>query len=258
MCHFLKHHFFINVLKRYFPALLCSLLVCCGPKNADTRSEALYSIIPSAIDTNAAITNHKSQINDFVPSGYKLFDTIKGDLNNDGFEDCVLIIKGTDSSKVITDAFRGVVDRNRRGMIILINKNNHYDLFMKHLNCFASDCEDGGVYYAPELSVEIKKCKLYIYYRHGRYGFWGYVFRHQNLDFELIGYSSSENQGPIVVSETSINFSTKEKIVKVNTNLEISESGEEVFETIKSKISTTKLFKLSEIKDFDQLDLSHF
>ena len=83
------------------------------------------------------------------------------------------------------------------------------------------------------------------------------MFRYQNSNFELIGYINSDSHGPVVDSETSINFSTKDKIVKENTNPE-AEGGDEVFETTKTKLSINKLFKLSEIKDFDQLDLSMF
>ena len=62
---------------------------------------------------------------DFIPKGYVLhtyeggisagsWDEIKGDLNKDGLEDVVLIIKGTDKSKIIHDEYRGELDRNRR------------------------------------------------------------------------------------------------------------------------------------------------
>ena len=35
--------------------------------------------------------------------------------------------------------------------------------------------EDGGVYYPPELAVEIKIAELKFLYGHGRYGYWEYV-----------------------------------------------------------------------------------
>lgn len=192
---------------------------------------------------------------DFLPKGYIVFEKINGDLNKDGIEDCVLVIKGTDTSKVITDEYRGHLDRNRRGIIILFNKNDHYELAVKNYDCFSSENEDGGVYYAPELSVEIKKGNLYIDYAHGRYGYWGFTFRFQNSDFELIGYDESDDHGPVINSETSINFSTKKKRLKVNTN-ENADSGEEVFKTTSKKINIDRLIKLSEIKDFDEVDMT--
>ena len=39
----------------------------------------------------------------FLPKGFLVFEKINGDLNRDGIEDCVLILKGTDQNKIITD-----------------------------------------------------------------------------------------------------------------------------------------------------------
>ncbi|WP_125718323.1 hypothetical protein [Flavobacterium ustbae] len=197
----------------------------------------------------------KKEPTDFIPKGFVSFDTIYGDVNKDGLEDCALIIKGTDKSKVITHEYRGQLDRNRRGLLVLLNTKQGYELASKNLDCFSSENEDGGVYYAPELSVEIKDQKLYISYAHGRYGYWSYTFRYQNNDFELIGYDESSNRGPIVLTETSINFLTRKKIVNQNVN-ENTYDDDEIFEKTESKIQRTKLMKLAEIKDFDALDLA--
>ena len=183
-----------------------------------------------------------------------VFEKINGDLNNDGIEDCVLIIKGTDKKQIIIDEYRGKLDRNRRGIIVLFDKKDHYELALKNEICFSSENEDGGVYFAPELSVEIKKGNLFVHYGHGRYGYWQYNFRYQESDFELIGYESS-NGGAVIDSETSINFLSKKKQEKVNTN-ENAEGGDEVFEETWKKINLNRLIKLSEIKDFDELDMS--
>jgi len=222
-------------------------------ENVSNRQNFSEVIVPPIPDTTAAM-NYKNPT-EFVPKGFVVFDTVYGDLNKDGTDDCVLIIKGTDKSQIITDEYRGQLDRNRRGIIVLFNKNEHYELVVKNYSCFSSENEDGGVYYAPELSIEIKKGNLYINYAHGRYGYWGYTFRFQNSDFELIGYDDSDDRGPVVNSQTSINFSTKEKIVKVNTN-ENADSGEEVFKTTATKINIERLIKLSEINDFNELEMS--
>lgn len=197
----------------------------------------------------------KQNPTDFLPNGFVVFEKIMGDLNKDSIEDCVLIIKGTDTGKIINHEYRGPLDRNRRGIIVLFNKNGHYELAAQNFDCFSSENEEGGVYFAPQLSIEIKKSNLYVHYSHGRYGYWKYTFRFQNSDFELIGFDASDNHGPVINSETSINFSTKIKRIKVNTN-ENAESGEEVFKTTSKKIKTDRLLRLSDIKDFDELDLS--
>ena len=73
----------------------------------------------------------KQNPSDFLPKGYVVFEKINGDLNNDGIEDCILIIKETDTSKIVTDEYRGKLDRNRRGIIVLLNKKNYYELAVK-------------------------------------------------------------------------------------------------------------------------------
>jgi hypothetical protein len=196
----------------------------------------------------------KQDPSDFLPKGYVIFEKITGDLNNDGIEDCILIIKGTDTNKIVTDEHRGKLDRNRRGIIILFNKKDHFELALKNYNCFSSENEDGGVYFAPELSIEIKKGNLYVHYGHGRYGYWEFTFRFNNSDFELIGYDET-NGGPVIESETSVNFLTKKKQEKVNTN-ENAQGRDEVFKVTRKNINVNKLIKLSEIKDFDELDMT--
>ena len=221
-----------------------------------TNANETSSIIKN--DTEKVITTSeikRDSLTDFVPKGFVIFEKNYGDLNKDGLEDCILIIKGTDKRNLFKHEYRGELDRNRRGIIVLLKRNYGYEMAMKNLDCFSSENEDGGVYYAPELSVEVKKGNLYIQYSHGRYGYWSYTFRFQNSDFELIGYDASDNRGPVVNSEISVNYLTKKKIVKENTN-ENAESGEEVFEETVTKISKNKLTKLSEIKDFDELEVS--
>jgi hypothetical protein len=209
------------------------------------------------------VERHK-KASDFIPKGYLIhkyekgissvgWDEIKGDLNKDGLEDIVLIIKGIDKSKIVKDEYRGELDRNRRGIIVLLNKGTYYELATKNYDCFSSENEDGGVYFAPELSVEIKKGKLYISYGHGRYGHWIYTFRYQNGDMGLIGYDLYSNRGPVPQYEISINFLTNKKLIRDNINKD-DDSDEktnfqETWETLKKK----KLIKLSEIKDFDEL-----
>jgi hypothetical protein len=199
----------------------------------------------------------KNKTSDFIPEGFKLFEEIKGDLNKDGIDDCILIIKTINKENIIKHEFRGELDRNRRGIIVLLNENGNYKMVLRNSECFSSENEEGGAYYAPELSVEIKNRNIYIHYAHGRNGYWKYTFRLKKSDFELIGYDSSNNDGGTVNSFTSINFLTKKKLVKFNTNQngEIDESMDEIFEEKIENIKNTKIYRLSEIKDFDELSV---
>ena len=199
----------------------------------------------------------KKNPTDFLPKGYFVFEKINGDLNKDGIDDCVLIIKGTDKNQIITDEYTGeLADRNRRGILVLFNKNGYYELAIKNYDCFSSENEDGGGSdFVTGLSVKIKNNNLFVHYYLPRYGYWKYNFRHQNSDFELIGYDA-EFGGAVIDSKTSINFLTKKKQEKVNTN-ENAEGGDEVFRETWKNININRLIKLSEIEDFDSLDISN-
>lgn len=197
---------------------------------------------------------------DFLPEGYVVFEKINGDLNTDGREDCVLIIKSTDTNLIITDEYRGPLDRNRRGIIVLFHKDGLYEQVVKNPDCFSSENEDGGVYFAPELSVEIKDGKLYVHYAHGRYGYWSYTFRYQNPDFELIGYDAGYRSGFIsdyvTFDEESVNFLSKRKLEKKVTK--VSAEGKEFFRETWEDIDVHKLIRLSQVRDFDELDITEY
>ena len=214
-------------------------------------------ILPLFLLTILSCKAQDKEPSDFIPKGYAEFKKYSGDLNKDGLEDCVLIIKKTDSTNVVMNRFDKKVDRNRRGIIVLFKNANGYELADKNLECFSSENEDGGVYFAPELWIEIKDNKLYIHYGHGRYGYWKYTFRFQKSNFELIGYDSSSNRGPVTNRETTINFLTKKKLTKENTN-ENAEGGDEIFKENWNDIEIDNLIKLSEIKDFDELDMYNY
>jgi hypothetical protein len=154
----------------------------------------------------------------FLPAGYVITETIRGDLNRDGLEDYVFIIKATLSSRFVKDEVRGVLDRNRRGILIVFNQKNKFKLAYEGRDCFSSENEDGGVYFPPDLNIYIEKGNLLIHYAHGRYGYWRYNFRHENKGFVLIGYDREESYGPVLLRSVSINLLTKKILIKENTN----------------------------------------
>ncbi len=264
----IKH---LNFMKKYLLSTTLVLVLLISSSCRDHKIEEKSSTVteapylegpaeefenepPASTEGDSFISGIKDNPVDFVPEKYVLTEKIFGDLNKDGVEDCVVIIKGTNKGKFVTDESRGVLDRNRRGIIVLFSKDVRYELASRNYNCFSSENEDGGIYFAPELSVEVNKNKLYVSYGHGRYGYWKYTFRYQNLDFELIGYDRAEHRGSTVQSETSINFLTKTKIFNDNTNKQ-DDYADVVFEKTENNIFNEQLIKLSKIKDFDKLDV---
>ena len=225
-----------------------------GPQTAVSQSMKRISKVEKQGDMHQYDVADQQRITDFIPKGYKLFEKISGDLNKDGLEDCVLIIKATRKDGFVKNSFDKVVDRNRRGIIILFTEKNGYKLASKNYNCFSSENEDGGVYFAPYLSIDIRNSKLFVHYAHGRYGYWEYCFRYQDSDFMLIGYESFGSQGPTVLGKVSINFLTGVRYDDDNVN-KYDDDAEEKFVRKVIKLKKEPLKKLSEIDDFDELEI---
>jgi hypothetical protein len=192
-----------------------------------------------------------------IPTGYRFFEKIDGDLNKDGIADQVLIIKGTDKEKTVHDENRGELDRNRRGLMVFFNDGDNYRLVLENHDCFSSENEDGGVYFAPELSVKIERGNLYIKYDHGRYGWWRYAFQYRNGDFVLIGYDDTEYSRGITSKKRSVNFSTKKMQTKININEDAEEAGQERLKESWKDLTIKSLLKLSEVTDFDELGVGY-
>lgn len=255
-----------KLLTRLNWLLIPSLIIICGCSKDKVKAElpsANNDLISTTTDTSNSVTALPVSVEqtgknpaDFIPKGYRIFEKSYGDLNKDGLEDCMLIIKKIDDANIVNHESRGKLDMNRRGIIVLLKNQNGYQLAAENNNCFSSENEDGGAYFSPELIVETEKGNLIIHYAHGKYGYWRYIFRYQNSGFELIGYDESSNNGPLVNSTTSINFLTKKKRKDINTNEE-AEGGDEIFETIWSNIKITKLLDLTEIRDFDELEMTY-
>ena len=224
------------------------------PQAAVSQSMKRISKVEKQGDMHQYDVADQQRITDFIPKGYKLFEKISGDLNKDGLEDCVLIIKATRKDGFIKNSFDKVVDRNRRGIIVLFSEEKGYKVAVKNYNCFSSENEDGGVYFAPYLSIDIRNSKLFVHYAHGRYGYWEYCFRYQDSDFMLIGYESFGSQGPTVLGKVSINFLTGVRYDDDNVN-KYDDDAEEKFVRKVIKLKKEPLKKLSEIDDFDELEI---
>ena len=213
----------------------------------------------SLVYADAALSTAEKQLkkdsiryNAYLPASYNLFEAIQGDLNQDGLKDVVLIVKATDPKQWVTDEYRGKLDRNRRGVIVLLNAKGQYQKVVQNLSLFSSGNEDGGVYFAPELVPSIEKGLLKLHYAHGRYGYWAYQFRLEGHDMRLIGYDSSDNFGPYVNSETSVNFLTAKKLVRENLNKD--PDSDPKFKETWSKVNVAPMY-LSTIHDIDDLSL---
>lgn len=92
------------------------LLTSCTASHAtkkSTEKKTSNSTTRSSSKKNSA-TNSLEKPEEFVPDNFSLFDKIHGDLNKDGKDDCVLIVKSKDKSQIVFDESNEPIDRNRR------------------------------------------------------------------------------------------------------------------------------------------------
>lgn len=72
----------------------------------------------------------------------------------------------------------------------------------------------------------------------------------------MIGYDSYESRGPVPQSIVSINFLSKKKLIRDNENKnDDGDNYTEKFIDTWENIKVEKLLRLSEIKDFDKLQI---
>ena len=142
-----------------------------------------------------------------LPKQTALYDAIKDDLNKDGIEDVVVVTQETFKEKFMPfsdgcdestkdDKWCQIVNKNRRGVVILLSNGDKYEAVVTKRDIFESPNEDGGAYFPPELVVEIKNSELKFFYSYGKYGYWEYIFALDGKDFKLVRYFSSDNNGP--------------------------------------------------------------
>ncbi|MEZ5046619.1 MAG: hypothetical protein R2831_06470 [Chitinophagaceae bacterium] len=134
---------------------------------------------------NPIIPKSGKTIQDFVPKGWFIKDSIEGDFNQDKLQDAVLLIahnQELDDSKVDYDC--------NRPLIILQGTNSGYIL-----SAYTKDgvlCKHcGGVFGDPYESITLKNNVLNINHYGGSAWRWtnNYTFRFQNKRWELIGIS---------------------------------------------------------------------
>ena len=205
-----------------------------------------------------SILNAQEKINpaNFSLENQTVTTVVTGDLNKDGIDDYVYLVKGMDPKYVVQSDLMGLVDRNRRGIVILLSNGGDYELGVQNIGCFSSELEEPSNYYQPELDFIIERSILKGHFAHGRYGYWRYLFRYEDGAFKLIGHFHSYG-GAIVEKEVSINFSTRKKKVRVNIN-ENAQGGDEKYQVEWSTFKLENLIKLSDIQDFDNLDFSQY
>ena len=95
-----------------------------------------------------------------LPKQTALYDAIKDDLNKDGIEDVVVVTQETFKEKFMPfsdgcdestkdDKWCQIVNKNRRGVVILLSNGDKYEAVVTKRDIFESPNEDGGAYFPP-------------------------------------------------------------------------------------------------------------
>ena len=152
----------------------------------------------------------------YVPKGYELLNAVDvKDLNGDGMDDKVLVVKNTLESAIKKDTGE---DLNRRGMIVLFaTKDNGYSKAAENLDCFCSDEGIEGMT-PPPLEVETFDVHKNLVFRFNNMpeGICEFTFRYKDGGFKLINYDNMECDGAFLLKDTKIDFLMGEKQQLVN------------------------------------------
>ena len=197
------------------------------------------------------------EIKDLIPTGHEVLDIASGDLNSDGRKDYVLLLRSSDHNKVPKVNNQEKIHLTRRGLLVILSNKNKHEIVVQNLDCFSSENVEGGLYYTPELFINIKRGNLYINFAHGKNGSWKYTFRSHGRDFALIGfdqiYPSEYKSDYVLFDEKSINYLTHKQLVRKVVN--VSKSGNEIFKEIWNIIPKQDSKFLSAIKNFDDIEM---
>ena len=154
----------------------------------------------------------------YVPKGWKIIKSVKGDLNGDNQADAVLVLQKQDKANIIPNDSMGQteLDTNPRMLKVLFKQAGGYKTAVENTTLIPPESNKDNVCLDDPLSdVSIDKGRLKVRFE-GFYscGNWwkdysDYLFRYQNDRFLLIGYSYYEyHRASGEIEEYSDNYLT--------------------------------------------------
>jgi hypothetical protein len=188
-------------------------------------------------------------LSDFVPAGWIILDSAKGDLNKDGRKDAAIILQYKDSVALVKSDEDTVLTQPRILVIIFknISENSYY--LQQQSKSFILNHDDSGMDDPfQELTIDkgILQIKFQLFYNIGSWFVTNasYKFRYQSNEFVLIGAdNSSFHRATHDYEEYSYNFLTKKRsLTKGNENKGIK----------KTTLKSLNIQFLKTLKTFDE------
>lgn len=196
-------------------------------------------------------------VSSFVPSGFKVFKSASGDLNEDGHKDAALVVIGT-SEKFLYNSKDGWVkdfDTNPRILLILFKepKNGGYKLIAQNNSYIPSQDSPSQSEPLQNLSIRrgVLRLDFEIWYSMGSWGATNsnHKFRYQNGEFFLIGADREDYmRNDSTTNISSYNFSTMrvKRVEKTRENLDSRPAFRKPIITWE-RIRNSKIRRLSEL-----------
>ena len=190
----------------------------------------------------------------FVPAGWLLERQIKGDLNADGIDDLVLVLRDNDPAN-LTKPVLGMdtpLDTNPRMLVVaLADATVGYRLALVNsiiiprvIYSNESDplSETGGV------SIDRGSLVVAIYYFYSSGGSdtgnMSFRYRYESEDFRLIGYDRTNvNRMSGKIETVSANFLNRKVIIKTGS------ISEDTDKTVTKRLKSAKVVHISDIED---------
>ena len=189
------------------PILLCAIMFHCS------FSQGQNFLYPS-------IKIDGKELNDFVPTGWKILDTARGDLNKDGTADAAIILQYNDSVSIKKSGNESVLTQPRILVVLFKAVDGNHFLLVAQSNSFILNHDNPTMddpYEETRISNGTLKIKFRLFYNMGSWYVTNtsYTFRYQQEEFALIGADYlSFHRATSDFEEYSYNFLTKKRSLK--------------------------------------------
>ena len=165
-----------------------------------------------------ALPVYAADFSAYVPKGWKIVKSVKGDLNGDNQADAVLVLQKQDKANIIPNDDMGLpeLDTNPRMLKVLFKQADGYKTAVENTTLIPPESDkDNGCLADPLSDVSINKGRLKVHFEwfYSCGSWWmshsDYLFRYQNDRFLLIGYSHYEyHRASGEINEYSDNYLT--------------------------------------------------